>query len=126
MFQSIYENPTGITWDYQWTFTCFMQSALTIIPNVNLISNIGVGADSTHFTSGQDFSYINMATEAMQFPLKHPSFITRNTQADNFVQDTVYGETTLQIFKQKLKEVLKSLNIKPMKKVESSLNLNHR
>jgi hypothetical protein len=126
VFQSIYENPTGITWDYQWTFSCFMQSALTIIPHVNLISNIGVGADSTHFTSGEDFSYINMSTEAMEFPLKHPPFITRNSQADNFVQDTVYGETTLQILKQKLKEVLKNLNFKPLAKADNSLNLNHR
>ena len=25
IFDLIYENPTGITWDYQWTFSCWMQ-----------------------------------------------------------------------------------------------------
>lgn len=36
------------TWDYQWTFTAWNNNWLTITPNVNLVSNIGFGIDSTH------------------------------------------------------------------------------
>lgn len=111
VFDSVYENSTGITWDYQWTFACWMQGGLSIIPNVNLVSNVGVGADSTHFTTGQQFDFINIPTAAMEFPLKHPPFIVRNSQADNFIQKTVYGETTLQMMKQELKKVLKNSNL---------------
>lgn len=35
-------------WDYQWLFSNVIQSGLTIIPSVNLISNIGFGTDATH------------------------------------------------------------------------------
>ncbi|MGV0107905.1 glycosyltransferase family 2 protein [Nostoc sp. DSM 114160] len=112
IFQSVYDNPTGITWDYQWTFACWMQGSLSIIPNVNLISNVGVGADATHFTSNQEFSFINMPIQAMEFPLKHPPFIVRNVEADNFIQKTVYQATTLDIFKEEVKKRLNYLTIK--------------
>ncbi|MEH2332196.1 glycosyltransferase family 2 protein [Nostoc sp.] len=113
IFQSVYDNPTGITWDYQWTFACWMQGSLSIIPNVNLISNVGVGADATHFTSNQEFSFINMSMQAMEFPLKHPPFIVRNVEADNFIQKTVYKATALDILKE---EVKKRLNYSTIKK----------
>ncbi|MEH2255378.1 glycosyltransferase family 2 protein [Nostoc sp.] len=113
IFQSVYDNPTGITWDYQWTFASWMQGSLSIIPNVNLISNVGVGADATHFTSNQEFSFINMSMQAMEFPLKHPPFIVRNVEADNFIQKTVYKATVLDIFKE---EVKKRLNYSTIKK----------
>jgi hypothetical protein len=106
VFQSVYDNPAGITWDYQWTFACWMQGALSIIPHVNLVSNVGLGADSTNFTSGQEFSFMNMPTEAMGFPLLHPPFMVRNLEADKFIQKTVYGESTLQMVKQELKKVI--------------------
>jgi glycosyltransferase involved in cell wall biosynthesis len=28
-------------WDIQWTFTCWLNNGITIVPNLNLISNIG-------------------------------------------------------------------------------------
>jgi len=30
VFQSVYNNPLGITWDYQWTFACFVQNSLVL------------------------------------------------------------------------------------------------
>ncbi|MDZ8069196.1 MAG: glycosyltransferase family 2 protein [Nostoc sp. DedQUE08] len=112
IFQSVYDNPTGITWDYQWTFACWMQGSLSIIPNVNLISNVGVGADATHFNSNQEFSFINMPMQAMEFALKHPPFIVRNVEADNFIQKTVYKATVLDIFKEEVKKRLNDSTIK--------------
>jgi hypothetical protein len=106
IFQSVYDNPTGITWDYQWTFACWMQGSLSIIPNINLVSNVGVGADATHFASNQECSFINIPTQAMEFPLKHPPFIVRNLEADIFTQKTVYKATALDIFKEKFKKAI--------------------
>lgn len=103
-FQTIYDNPTGITWDYQWTFACWMQGSLSITPNVNLVANVGVGADATHFTSDKEFSFINLPTQSMEFPLKHPPYIIRNVEADTFTQKIVYKATTLDIFKEELKK----------------------
>ncbi|MBD2251349.1 glycosyltransferase family 2 protein [Nostoc parmelioides] len=103
-FQTIYDNPTGITWDYQWTFACWMQGSLSITPNVNLVANVGVGVDATHFTSNKEFSFINLPTQAMEFPLKHPPYIIRNVEADTLTQKTVYKATALDIFKEELKK----------------------
>lgn len=111
IFNSVYENPTGITWDYQWTFTCWMQGSLSIIPNVNLVSNVGVGADATHFNSNAKFSFINVPTEKMEFPLKHPPFMVRNLQADIFTQKTVYKATLIDIFKERVKKMINSSKI---------------
>ncbi|MGV2387331.1 MAG UNVERIFIED_CONTAM: hypothetical protein LVR29_00245 [Microcystis novacekii LVE1205-3] len=71
-FQRTYEgNPT--VWDYRWTFACWIQNGLTILPNVNLVSNIGFGEGATH-TSSSKSKVANLPVEEMIFPLKHPPF----------------------------------------------------
>jgi hypothetical protein len=112
IFESVYENPLGITWDYQWTFACWMQSSLGIISNGNLISNIGFGADSTHFTSGESNPYDSLPTEIMEFPLQHPPFVIRDVQADNFTQSTLYHSSHMDLLKMDMKRMLnKKLNL---------------
>ncbi len=85
ILQATYEGEIN-TWDYQWTFACWLQNGLTVLPNINLISNIGFGADSTH-TEQVDNSFANLPVENMSFPLDHPQFIIRDTQADRFTQN---------------------------------------
>ena len=77
------------TWDFQWAFASFIQNGLNIISQTNLVSNIGYGAGGTH-TPDINSPYNNMPTESLQFPLKHPAFVIRDTQADNFTQNTLY------------------------------------
>ena len=36
------------TWDYQWSFSIINNNGLCIVPNVNLIQNIGFDGNSTH------------------------------------------------------------------------------
>ena len=57
-------------WDYQWAFTRIVHGGLGVVPAVNMVSNIGFGADATH-TISQDSPYVNIPVYAMQFPLKH-------------------------------------------------------
>lgn len=52
------------TWDYQWTFTLWKHDGLAIIPNVNLVSNIGFGAASTHLPD-KDHIFSNMSFSQM-------------------------------------------------------------
>lgn len=88
IFQSVYEGHID-TWAYQWTFACWVQSGLTILPNVNLVSNIGFGADASH-TKG-DSRFANMAVRPMSFPLRHPAFVLRDAQADEFTERNHFG-----------------------------------
>jgi hypothetical protein len=43
------------TWDYQWYYTIWSNGGLTILPKINLISNIGFGSASTHTKSSNHF-----------------------------------------------------------------------
>jgi hypothetical protein len=39
------------SWAYLWTFSCWLHNAVTLLPNANLVTNIGFGDDSTHTTA---------------------------------------------------------------------------
>jgi hypothetical protein len=91
LLQNIYEHPTEITWDYQWLWTCWTQGFLTIISDVNLISNIGFGTDATHFATQQSSPYNNLPAIEMTFPLQHPTLRMQNKQADDFTQSTLFN-----------------------------------
>lgn len=66
--------------DTKWFFSIIKNRGLCVIPNKNLITNIGFGADSTH-TKDID-SYFSLPLEKMEFPLKQPSLIVRDQKAD--------------------------------------------
>jgi hypothetical protein len=68
-------------WDYQWTFACWSQNALTVVSEVNLISNIGFDIDATH-TSDKGNSRENLPVTDAILPLVHPPFVLRNLSAD--------------------------------------------
>jgi len=88
IFQSCYDNKVN-SWAYRWAFACWIQNGLTIIPNVNLVSNIGFGEDATHTRSNKS-PLVNIPLKEMVFPLKHPPFIIRNKQADDFADKHIY------------------------------------
>ena len=71
------------TWDYQWAFANWSRDALTILPEVNLVSNLGFGPAATHTTSlaSPDAA---LPLSAMHFPLRHPPRIERCAEADEF------------------------------------------
>jgi hypothetical protein len=69
------------TWDYQWLLTCWFQNGLSIQPNVNLVSNVGVGPDATNFK--QPHSTIGIPTQELR-ELVHPKRMNRDIEADRF------------------------------------------
>ena len=80
--RSVYEKSID-TWDYQWIISFWRQGFLSIIPSVNLISNIGFGVDATHTHDMDDFA--EMKTEEIKFPLIHPSEFLLNYDAERHV-----------------------------------------
>lgn len=81
-FEKTYEGLIN-TWDYQWVFTCMLNEGLSIIPNKNLISNIGFDDRGTHTNDSKD-NFSNMIKKELAYPLKHPNNITFNDTADEF------------------------------------------
>jgi hypothetical protein len=72
------------TWDYQWAFACWAQNGLSVVPETNLVSNIGFGDTATHTQSG-DNKMENLPTVELPFPLRHPPYLMRHSEADQFL-----------------------------------------
>ena len=59
------------TWDYQWLFARLLYSGLSIVPSVNLISNIGFHEEATHTTNPVS-TMANLPSYPLSFPLVEP------------------------------------------------------
>jgi hypothetical protein len=69
------------TWDNQWQYASRLNGRISVMPNINLISNIGFGTSATH--TKIDNMMANMKTESFVFPLKHPVAIFASTSLDS-------------------------------------------
>ncbi|MCK5460339.1 glycosyltransferase family 2 protein [Candidatus Parcubacteria bacterium] len=95
IFQKVYDEKIN-SWAYIWTYTCWLQKGITCLPNVNLISNIGFGQNSTH-TNNKNHKAANITTKNLTLPLIHPEIISPNKKADKFTFDNIiYGQTIRQ------------------------------
>lgn len=83
-FELVYEGKLD-TWDCSWTFATLTHGLLQVVPNVNLISNIGFGPEATH--THVVGIHADMPTSPIQFPLKHPDFLLANTEADRYISN---------------------------------------
>lgn len=77
------------TWDYQWHYAMWKAGGLALIPNVNLITNIGFGEGATHTRAGS--SKANLPTQSIVFPLLHPGDLSRNDSLDAVTREMVFG-----------------------------------
>ncbi len=68
------------SWAYPWLASTWYKHGLTVTPNVNLVSNIGYGADATH-TKSKIIEVINIPTKSLG-NIVHPKIIEINYDAD--------------------------------------------
>ena len=94
IFENVYKGKID-TWDYQWTFSCWIQNALTVLPNANLVSNIGFDSDAVHTKVKDTFS--EMEIEPMSVPILHPNYILRDSKADLFVENKMFSGKSLML-----------------------------
>lgn len=62
------------TWAFRWEVACYAQNGLTIVPERNLITNVGDGEEATH-TQRFNPLFGNLETHPLKFPLRHPPFV---------------------------------------------------
>ena len=82
------------SWDYQWFFTALINGGMTIIPNQNLIENIGFGEDATHTISGKSplKRMLNKKFGSSGvLPIRHPDFVIRSEFADKIVEKLTFS-----------------------------------
>lgn len=80
------------TWDYQWVLTSWFQGRISVMPNTNLVSNIGFRPDATHTTV--ESKVANLPLVPMQFPLKQPSCFVKNSTYDEQTRKEQYSSLT--------------------------------
>jgi len=74
---------------------------------VNLISNIGFGADATHTTAYSPLA--NLPTRSMAFPMTHPRIQARNRDADLHSDKHCFRTPLVPKVYRRIAETLKSL-----------------
>lgn len=82
MARMIYEKKVT-AWDYPLGFYMIINNGLSIVPNINLVSNIGFGNQSTH-TKDSSHAHANIPTQNIEEPLTHPNFFIPHKKADLF------------------------------------------
>lgn len=80
-FIPVYEGHVD-TWDYQWIYSILVNGGLTIVPNVNLIRNIGFAAESTH-TCNETSKFANIPSKDLHV-IAHPPDVFPNREADQY------------------------------------------
>jgi hypothetical protein len=113
-FESIFLKKNISTWGFGWSFAVMNNDGLCIVPNINLVSNIGFGEDATHANdSSSPFSNLNTGS---MYSIQHPSKKLLCVEADNFYTESVYRlENTLSKKLSRAKNFLTSFVPKPMK-----------
>lgn len=96
------------TWDYQWTYSIWKNKGLSVLPNKNLISNIGFDNNGTHSTGINYLGLGNMPTETLE-EVVHPSEKKINKTADKFGLDYYFSPSILYILYKKLLYKIKLL-----------------
>lgn len=89
IFNGIKSNEIDSAWDYQWNWMMWKNKILGIIPNINLVQNIGFNrADATHTKFNSKFA--DMEVGNIGLPLKHPKRVRRCKEADSYTQKNNY------------------------------------
>lgn len=95
------------TWDYQWVYAIWKQQGLCVLPEHNLITNIGYDASATHTTLDSPFA--NMPTIAIN-SIRHPEQVDENTVATEWIFAKLYRlPSGILAFKNNIKRRLRLL-----------------
>jgi hypothetical protein len=95
-------------WDAKWTYSIWEKDGVCIIPNVNLVTNIGYGNDSTHNISKK----LSIHSAHISFPLSFPTEKKVDSEADMFQFTYVYKTSIITTILTKLKNVSRNLKKK--------------
>jgi hypothetical protein len=74
------QNGSIDTWDYQWTYACWKQQGLSIIPTVSLIKNLGFRSDASHSLTAHPLE-MRVKNQEIRENI-HPTKIERNKKLD--------------------------------------------
>ncbi len=80
-------------WDYQWFFQLIINDMITVVPQKNLVTNIGIGDQATHTTVFAK-KYNSVTLESLPYDLKYPSQVKYSRSSDIKHYKNIFKETT--------------------------------
>lgn len=89
IFNRMYKNKID-TWDYQFCYLLLKNKGKCIVPKVNLITNLGFGADATHTFNSQCES-ANRERFEINFPLNHSPHPESEIKINDFFDRNVFS-----------------------------------
>lgn len=107
IFERLYQFGKPSSWAYVWTFTCWLNRGLTVLPNVNLVSNIGFRDDATHTMNSNNVSNLPVKDIGT---LQHPDFIARDRNADMYTFDHHFGGLNSRFHRKVKAKILRLMN----------------
>jgi hypothetical protein len=87
-FDPIAKGTRTDTWDYSWQYSIWARRGVTIVPQTNLVSNIGFREDATRTRTG---SLANLPVGETAASLHHPPEVRLDDEADQTVFLRVFG-----------------------------------
>jgi hypothetical protein len=102
-------------WDRQWWLSVRKHRGLAILPNVNLISNIGFDGTGTH--TGKSTHYSNLPIQKIAFPLVHPKIIMCHLFADLFTYRDIFGGSYKNFFRKEFARIIPDKIKPPIKRL---------
>jgi hypothetical protein len=94
----------GSTWDYQWVYQNFKRDRLAVVPNWNMILNMGFGGGATHTETSDRRTPV--AASDIPVDIVHPSSVDPCDAADDFTYRHQLGLGVFHDLKQVVKRRL--------------------
>ena len=110
------------TWDYQWTWARCKRAGMSIVPSLNLVSNLGFSQSATHTISSSIHQFI-LDRGMMHFPLQQPQLnqIDRDYDRQYFLWMVGNPDNDM-ILQRVLRLLRKNRNIPALLLIEKLLN----
>jgi len=80
------------TWDYQWVFALWKKKQFAVLPNINLVKNIGFGEGATHTTKESELSKIETYELILE---NHPEKIQQDKNADEYTANRMFNKLSV-------------------------------
>lgn len=113
IFQAVYDGKID-TWAYQWMYTVLARNGLSILSNINLVSNIGFRIESTH-TRDKNSIFSSIEVKDVK-NIEHPNFISIDQEADSLTFKEISNSNFFDKMKNKILKAIDSVYFKVSEK----------
>ena len=104
MFDLHCNNEDPWTWDYQWVYSCWKNKSYSVIPQKNLVTNIGIGPDASNTKLNTQVSMYPKVLQSMTLELTHPQIKRNKSFEKKYYEES--KPNLIRILKQKFKKLL--------------------